>query len=763
MAEARSPEVPLLQAHYRSRPGELDASPRFELVAASPELGDRELPSIESSLFFGCDEPSGESAATVVFRHTRLEGVGTMLARTAHVEDGGDTPRSPAGYFSHVVVDIAGEGFDGLFPVELWEAPHWRNTPADLLPPAPLVRGSIDLASAHGALTGRRRGLLGRVLDASLLALGDGPGLVLVEPDLELAIAWVAWVSFALPAEAGRRLTFSTFGRPPQDVRPVHLAVTTPRCHSARDPRPEDPRPAIIDVEHAARGPVSLYGRVLAAVAEQSSDATRGVVERLPADFNLRRLGANAALVAGRADLAGDEDVIDVLACATALVEAGTDVAIAPTLAALPQVVSDPDQLRAWGELHRQARAVATGDAADLADLALARLLPRSGRLPGDLAVPAMPTPTNPAIERLAMWLDSVESAPTPATLAARYRDGAKLGLIGVNAALDRHVGAALSAEVEDRLVRAVLDELTAVHGGAAVLELATMALVARAMTEQRAFDALAALAAVDAVRAQLHHRATAANAPFSDVAAWQRLLVRQGSTSVDDALCAMARAAVDDADGAALRAQLGPNGPASPIEHARLLHAYRRAEAAVPSTDLAAARAAFAHLDLSGSAGHTLATALEAVDPDAVSSWRWRAWSLLTRGSRDAQAYVREAVELAGLETIDTELRSQLSVAAARRALVGLQTANAGALWDGLVLLPAWPAVAIDLLRAELDRAQDPPRAASGLFVVLRDVHPRSIGEVLPGVLQGCTPALLRAVARDLRRQDAAGATRDD
>ena len=98
------------------------------------------------------------------------------------------------------------EPFDGLAAVELWDAPHWTTdeSPAPRSPssarsaPAvrPRVRAAAQLAPA---------GVAAGVVDGALAALDGGPRVVVVEPDLERAVTWVAWISYALPAELARR------------------------------------------------------------------------------------------------------------------------------------------------------------------------------------------------------------------------------------------------------------------------------------------------------------------------------------------------------------------------------------------------------------------------------------------------------------------------------------------------------------------------------------------------------------------------------
>src|ERR1700754_3066950 len=108
-----------------------------------------------------------------------LPGIGWVASRTVNG-------------FTHVVALP-----DGMRAIELWDAPHWRdfgNLIEDLddLEPAP-----VDL------LKDAPPGVAEQLLDA---VLAGGP-VVLVEPDDERRIAWIAWVSYALP----RPLSFATF------------------------------------------------------------------------------------------------------------------------------------------------------------------------------------------------------------------------------------------------------------------------------------------------------------------------------------------------------------------------------------------------------------------------------------------------------------------------------------------------------------------------------------------------------------------------
>jgi hypothetical protein len=224
-----------------------------------------------------------------------------------------------------------------------------------------------------------------------------------------------------------------------------------------------------------------------------------------------------------------------------------------------------------------------------------------------------------------------------------------------------------------------------------------------------------------------------------------------------------MARRAKEEVAHRATRAQLGPGGPRTAAQHSELLRAYHQAGAVVPPEDLQAARSAFERLDVSDDGARTLGPVLEAVDPGTAGWLPWLAWDLLVRGRRSATAYVNDGVLLVNWEGADSDLRSALKLAVVRRARRALDAPEAGELWERIAELPGAPGVVIDLLRSELDEAEKPEAATARMFGVFHKVHPRSLVEVLPAVLEGTGRRELARVEAELRAQGAPAAMIDD
>jgi hypothetical protein len=179
----------------------------LEPRAASPSLDAAALSAL-GALYTGEDG----------FRVDAVEGLGMVASRTT---DG----------FTHMVVGP----FDGLLGIELYNAPHWRDSGDEL----------EELIALEPAPPGLEPA--GALLDAVL----SGESVAFSEPDEERRAALIAFVCFALPRAEGERLTFATFTSHPDDLR---LAATTPE-HATIDPfAPATGRYAQVAAELARRG-----------------------------------------------------------------------------------------------------------------------------------------------------------------------------------------------------------------------------------------------------------------------------------------------------------------------------------------------------------------------------------------------------------------------------------------------------------------------------------------------------------------------------
>ncbi|GAA0417534.1 hypothetical protein Acor_20600 [Acrocarpospora corrugata] len=120
---------------------------------------------------------------------------------------------------------VAGEDeLVGLRPIELWGAPIWARDPArpgaelpeltDLAPGPVLDPESLGAWLRANATTSYQR--LAVILELARKALIDGHGrLVLVSADTEEIVRWIAVVSYSLPWELVKRLSFVTYSGDP--------------------------------------------------------------------------------------------------------------------------------------------------------------------------------------------------------------------------------------------------------------------------------------------------------------------------------------------------------------------------------------------------------------------------------------------------------------------------------------------------------------------------------------------------------------------
>lgn len=595
------------QAYYTSCRTGLLGTPGFQFNAVSVGLdGDalRDLESAHAAYTAPRDqplEPTREQLAgfPVALKYRPLDRLGPVVSRTTYVgrefrgRNGAPDSGRFGNYFSHIVVPDPGKAeLDGLLPVELWGAPHWTTAEApDKRLPAleRLTPGRLDLESVLSMLDGARRAWLAPLLDAVLRALDGGPRVVVVEPDPARAAAWVAWASYALPHRLAQRLTFSTYEGRPRYADDVQLCVTTPACDSAFSPQEIGRTVTLLAPpwEPSPDDGLSLYARVAAAAADRGADALADPLRALSGSDDTTRLGAELALESGLGRLIREAEVAPALDVLEQAARAGRWRQVDAAARELPHASASMDAVSRWGALHALARGASGSEAQPVVDLSISRLLEHLSGLAPTVADVVPPTPLAPSLETLAAWLERLETAGDPARVGALVQAGVDLGLLGLNAALDRRAGAVIASALDADRLGPVLGMLDAHRPYRTVAAAAVAGLAVRTFGDQAALEALAALEPQELVM-QLLDECAKDDDRLELAAAHARLRVLREPGARAQALAAIVPRARRDARAAAVARELfGPTGPSGPREHEDLLDAYLAAGARPAADDI--------------------------------------------------------------------------------------------------------------------------------------------------------------------------------
>jgi hypothetical protein len=371
----------------------------------------------------------------------------------------------------------------------------------------------------------------------------------------------------------------------------------------------------------------SLYARVAETLLAEGAESVLGASRAVGAG-PLPRRGAELAVVSGHVALARDPDdvvaVLELLADATARGEWPTARAIA---APLPDEALDDGVIRGWSRVHAVARDGTNEAAREIADAALARLLPALASIPEDLAALSSDAPTTPSPGCLASWLETVEDSHSGAQRATLLWGGARLGLIGCNVALDRQIAAAICAAISEPEVAEVFALLADEHRYTGIVEDVVSSLARDAFGDQRALpllrDALAHPSLRDTVDA-FALRAT----DFDERAVWERLRVEADPSVIHDALLALIPIAQSQEHDSYVKAIFGAGGPRGLGDYVTLLRAYAKLRALPSREDMLGALHVLGTFPLADADARELFELLVAVLPE---DWEvhpvFRAW----------------------------------------------------------------------------------------------------------------------------------------
>ena len=590
------------------------------------------------------------------------------------------------------------------------------------------------------------------MLDAALAALDGGPRLVvIVEPD------GTRRGGLARPGSATR------CRRPRRGVDLQHVrraaarrrrrarVVTTPACDTAFAQHELGHAVNVVDLEGpSASGRPSLYARVALALAEQQPDALATAVRGVPAGSKGAQRGAWLAVAGSLTELVEGDELPAVVDLVAQLAAGGQLARAAATAKELPaDTAVDRAMMAQWAALHRAARELpADEDSRSLAATALARIVPFAGELPEEIAAVPSGTPTQPGVANLAPWLKALEAvAGTPAS-GPLLRDGLRLGLVGVNVAVDRRLARVLSESLAHTSVQEALRTIGRRAEFDHLVAAVTDALADRATGDCQAREQLRNMGAHAVVRATLRRRAEEERS-FERLALCLRAEVEQNPAKRASAATELAPLARDDRDHAAIRELWGASGPTDAQGHVDLLAAYLHSGRPPLADQHRALEALMAQsLDTAG-ARDPLPLMLARCDERVLEAPAYVAWWVtVTKPGADARfedwaRQARRAIDFNELPDarwfelcprICAEVIDQRDAHDYARGLASLREGDPEPIHDGL----------FDVLEARFRVGADNPRLMAELFEYWRRI-PRDGEALVDDVLGRATHALKR------------------
>jgi hypothetical protein len=589
------------QAFHTSCRTGLSGISGFQINAASARLDERQLAALASkharyvAPIDAPFEPTPEQmrAFPVALKMSVVPGLGPVVSRTEYVgreyRGANGTPDEGrfGNYFCHMIVgEDHADPFGGLAAVELWDAPHWttQESPIAVLPELDeLTPGPLDVATVLGVVSAAPDGVAAALVDRALAAMDGDLPLLILDPDPARAVTWLAWISYALPPDLARRLTFSTFEGRPADAAALHVVATTPACDQGATSGGRFER---IDVTRPSVGSPTLYARVAAALAAEGPERLGMAIRRATGETTAER-GAALAVAGGHTELIQDEDLPGLLMHVRGLAEAGhIDQAAAAVAELSTSDAADRAAITGWIALYAFARTRATGEAArDLASLALVRLIRCADALPEHLEQIPTSARTAPSVAGIGAWVRATEAARGTDRSGGYVLLGVRLGLAGLNVPVDARIAAVLADDLERRPTQRALDTIAA-HGGLGHLITGVAEAVADGATrDPRARERLALLSRYEDAREAIGARADELGT-FDAHVTWQRMRVAAGLATPAQAARALAPRAADAGARAEIRELWGPEGPRTAGDLDDLLHAYLDTGNPVPHED---------------------------------------------------------------------------------------------------------------------------------------------------------------------------------
>jgi hypothetical protein len=227
-------EMPYAQLHYTSCKNGLARYDGFQFCAMTPGLPAEIMREVEKQTVYqlpgGWAETADREAEAypVNLLYTKSDQLDvTIIAQVRYA--GRDFSNRPGNYFAHTLVAQRPDATAAsLLPVELWDAPFWRNTrtgSTDLpvlnepLRAGPVTPGAID---DFIAAEPRRPHFIRALLTAADIALYSDRKVLVISPDSDIICQYIAAVCYLLGPYRGPRLTFSTYTH---DLRQVRTCI----------------------------------------------------------------------------------------------------------------------------------------------------------------------------------------------------------------------------------------------------------------------------------------------------------------------------------------------------------------------------------------------------------------------------------------------------------------------------------------------------------------------------------------------------------
>ncbi|MFC7342277.1 GTPase-associated protein 1-related protein [Saccharopolyspora griseoalba] len=209
-----------------------------------------------------------------------------------HDQEGYRTARTTAEGRTHSLTTADAQLYGPIRPAQLWGAPWWADEPDAPEVQAEPEPGPLTAEELRGWVLERDGAALLTALHSAIdRALDGGPRVVLVAPDVEFAVRWIAAATLLLPQERALRASFSAFagdtgaqvlaaaepGEHPGAVR-FDLAAAPPEVEPTGSAKHWVPRFLVAD-------PVDVVDAVELAhqFARARSEASAGQADRLAA------------------------------------------------------------------------------------------------------------------------------------------------------------------------------------------------------------------------------------------------------------------------------------------------------------------------------------------------------------------------------------------------------------------------------------------------------------------------------------------------